>query len=496
MDGWPGWPKAALSRFGGWRSNLCWRVLGWAIFQLWIQNLGRKELGVFLDRYPPEFHFFCFAGLVLCVAGPRTIVLLLTALSGSWFFFELSSGRSALSFLADEYLLQAGAPLLGCIVLGRLLAKKDLRDAAAGKLGREVDRAWIWLFRALVITTMVFATFHKLNADFLDPVLSCANLSDRLEQWWPSPISPVFAALSPTTVVVLEGLAPLLLLLYPRVGVVYTALFISGMGHIGPTAFALTIIALSLAGFESGDGAIFRRLVPRLALPFGALVVAGLAVSYFVFAGPSTWIRFALFQVVALSTIFWGSALLVARARQLRGRSPDAVRRALVPHPLRRSAPWRNPVPGLASWIVLALVVNGLTPYLGVKYRFSTAMLSNLRVDEDRWNHLVMPQWVYLRDHDPYVHVDVVDPLPRKRKERKEVPRLSPGLHSPDEFRRRLDESRRRGHRARVQLRYRGEALEYADIATDLGVRKFAETLPHARMFQAYLDGGPQGCTH
>ena len=121
MDEWPGWPKVALGRFGSWRASLCWRVLGWSIFQLWIQNLGRKELSRYFEEYPPEFHAFCFCGLVLCLAGPRTIVLFATALSGLWFLFQLSSGRSAMDFLADEYLLQVAGPVLGCIALARLV---------------------------------------------------------------------------------------------------------------------------------------------------------------------------------------------------------------------------------------------------------------------------------------------------------------------------------------------------------------------------------------
>lgn len=36
-------------------------------------------------------------------------------------------------------------------------------------------------------------------------------------------------------------------------------------------------------------------------------------------------------------------------------------------------------------------LLNGFAPYLSLKFNYSFAMLSNLRVDDARWNHLVIP---------------------------------------------------------------------------------------------------------
>ena len=38
-------------------------------------------------------------------------------------------------------------------------------------------------------------------------------------------------------------------------------------------------------------------------------------------------------------------------------------------------------------------ISNGMSPYLGLKYRLNFAMLSNLRVDEARWNSLLIQLW-------------------------------------------------------------------------------------------------------
>lgn len=58
-----------------------------------------------------------------------------------------------------------------------------------------------------------------------------------------------------------------------------------------------------------------------------------------------------------------------------------------------------------AGWVALGLwVLNGLTPYLGLQYQHSAAMLSNLRVDAGCHNSLVVPEALRLRD--PYIRID------------------------------------------------------------------------------------------
>jgi hypothetical protein len=51
-------------------------------------------------------------------------------------------------------------------------------------------------------------------------------------------------------------------------------------------------------------------------------------------------------------------------------------------------------------------MLNGLTPYLGVQYRHTAAMVSNLRIDRGCWNSLVFPESMRLTDD--YIRVDEV----------------------------------------------------------------------------------------
>ena len=55
-------------------------------------------------------------------------------------------------------------------------------------------------------------------------------------------------------------------------------------------------------------------------------------------------------------------------------------------------------------WILI-LTINGFAPYLGLKFNYSFAMLSNLRVDDARWNHLFVPKGLRISEHDDFIHV-------------------------------------------------------------------------------------------
>lgn len=152
-----------------------------------------------------------------------------------------------------------------------------------------------------------------------------------------------------------------------------------------------------------------------------------------------------------------------------------------------------------ARLATLLLLVAGLSPYLGLKFRLSFAMLSNLRADDERWNSLVIPRAVSLRTSDPFVHVHTVHDLagnpvsPR----RDDHGGLRPGMYSPHEFRRRYHDIRRRGWAATIALRYRGVDQQFTDLRLDRRLEQFVAALPREPMFQDQLSGArPQRCIH
>jgi len=238
-----------------------------------------------------------------------------------------------------------------------------------------------------LIVLYFFVVFHKLNADFFDPVVSCgvtfyaAQLA-RLP-WLPA--SPLFHVGSIYTTIVIEAAIPLMLC-FARTrnfGILVGMLFhyvvamnpISGFYNfsamlfamfalfaphrlmsqppIGSRAFRIGAVAVAAA---SGAIAVLVRMLPRTAPP-----------------------QLDLFLVV---WDVYGAALIVAFAAHM-WRTRHAVGRPTA----RLFA-----MPAQALLVLpLAVFLNGVMPYLGLKTETSWAMFSNLRTEGDRSNHWLIP---------------------------------------------------------------------------------------------------------
>ena len=130
-------------------------------------------------------------------------------------------------------------------------------------------------------------------------------------------------------------------------------------------------------------------------------------------------------------------------------------------------------------------------------------MLSNLRVDDARWNHLLIPKWVRLTKHDGFFQVLEAKVKHGSNEEAKikGAVRLKPGLFSPQAFH---DEMKRlRDLRGSVELvillEYQGRAYDYQGMVDDLKFAVFLDALPqpHGHWLHNYLAAeGPQGCKH
>jgi hypothetical protein len=147
--------------------------------------------------------------------------------------------------------------------------------------------------------------------------------------------------------------------------------------------------------------------------------------------------------------------------------------------------------------------LNGFSPYLGLKFNYSFAMFSNLRVDEARWNHLILPEWVRLSKHDGYVHVLFVETQfaysgpPQNGQGR----RLKIGLFSPQAFHDTLSQLQqvKGGGELKLLLEYKGKAFDYVGNVADSAFTAFMAQLPppNGHWFHDYLAAdGPMGCKH
>jgi hypothetical protein len=251
-----------------------WRLFGLVCALSVVLLFGRHENVV--DRFrdaPFGFHALLVCGLLLIAAGPRPAVLILTAIASPMAILPIITGRIDL-MVGDEYLMLIVLPIMG-VTLTAILAATEREGS--GQV-RRMDTAHVALFRITGLTAGFFAAFHKLNEDFFNPDVSCATgLALFLDDYWWVPLPDFVLYPSPLQILVAEALVPLLLLWWPRVGILYTAFVMGLIGHIGPAPFTLFVITMACAFFRPSAGPIMlaglRRFWSWLAVLL--FVVAG-----------------------------------------------------------------------------------------------------------------------------------------------------------------------------------------------------------------------------
>jgi len=264
------------------------------------------------------------------------------------------------------------------------------------------------VLRVELLVVYFFSFWHKLNRDFLDPQLSCGTaLFAQLQRAVPilPPPPADVAALSIYATLVLEAGIPLLLIVRRTraLGVVVGWLFHFILGVGGFYSFSATMMALLLLYAPPTLSERLAEQWPRLSLwrsdawrPIGGTIwgVAGvlLAIWYVTHREPSDSmvIDAARLWRYGLDPVFWHVFWLylfplAAFAYLMRTGTESIPLSELLVGPHRRYLV-----------LPLVLVVNGLSPYLGLKTETSFAMYSNLRTEGGESNHLVMRRPFYI----------------------------------------------------------------------------------------------------
>jgi hypothetical protein len=242
--------------------------------------------------------------------------------------------------------------------------------------------------RWVVVATYGLAVFHKLNADFFDPTVSCAV--DGWRQWaaflpgLPLPTTGEALSVLPYLVIAGELMIGVLLVFRVRIALMVGVVFHLPLTMVMAPAFVFVLLVGFAAALSDADRKAAIDAVSsgrrRIALVVGALLAAVWLLGSF-----PGW-DLALKQAWLLS-IFVVTAEVVRR---------DGIHGPTVlPRTGRRS---------IVVAVVTLFLLNGLTPYLGTQMQHTGAMLSNLRVDEGCWNHLVVPESV--RRVDPYIRIE------------------------------------------------------------------------------------------
>jgi hypothetical protein len=212
-------------------------------------------------------------------------------------------------------------------------------------------------------------------------------------------IVPAFAAVS----LVAEVSIPLLLLIRPTrplglvLGAIFHLLIGARMPHISSFVFALYVPFLpspvvdAVLRLAAGIPGVVRYCIVGA---YGALFTFIHLVTVFAVVGSPlyrgaftvgrrTWL--VSFTVVTI-------ALVVVLVRARRETEPTPTRELSL-----------HPAGIVATGL---LVLNGLTPYLGLKTQLAFTMYSNLRTEGDAPNHAFMPAWLrVLRNEEPLVEI-------------------------------------------------------------------------------------------
>ncbi|MEM9070310.1 MAG: hypothetical protein AAGE52_17515 [Myxococcota bacterium] len=331
---------------------------------------------------------------------------------GAFFHLALPDARH-LEWLIPNLLLGGGA----LVLLVRAPDTGWLRSIAWGgcaagtliplvALGDQLTQSVILALHALAMlaraeaairqTTLAVygvAAFHKLNADFLDPAVSCASAGmELLADNWSLPfLAPdVLANVWPPLFLCTEAAVALLLWRRPAIGVLLALAMHIPLTIVFAPAFAWVMIPGWVYFFRSEE---LERAAARIRwrrVVLGGSVPAAISMALYF---RDHWVPYPFWQLNEfLLWIFLAACISVVAGERTLLRSRGAW--------IEESS-WRARV----FPAVIALVA--LTPYLGLQFHHAGAMLSNLRIDQGCWNHLLMPE--ALRLQDPYLRIDAIE---------------------------------------------------------------------------------------
>jgi hypothetical protein len=344
------------------------------------------------------------------------MVLLFCTVVKSVAYLPMQANHIVFEMLVSGGMLLA---LLAVAVQERISLKALFSDGETARRERFLE-AFSPAVRAALLILYGYAVLHKLNYDFFNPEISCSTflldgIQDRLP-WvpnggWVRTTGAIWGTL------LIEALIPLLLAFRrTRAAGIVIGLafhyFLALHPHRGLYSFSSLMYALYFlflpAGFlrslvRTAGGLSVRRWgqVPvawralLLSLPLAAGGVVFLALQLYPQLEGDRWFRlgFLGWHAWALAFSYFYLAVLT---NPLREEQPLAVAR--VAHYGNR---W--------AWLVpLAVLLNGTTPYLGLKTQISFSMFSNLRTEGGMTNHLFIPVSIRLTQMQEDL-VDIID---------------------------------------------------------------------------------------
>ena len=332
---------------------------------------------------------------------PRSILLFILLL-----LFRIVDVAQWIPFVANhilfEFLLNIGMLLAVLWSVYRQWRRNEsgVPDFSAAEVREKIYHSFAPMARVSLLLLYFFAVLHKLNWDYLNPAISCGThllngiAAKRLpflpEGEWVQ-LSAVWGTLF------FEAGIPLLLLFRRTraVGILIGMafhFFLSIHPHQGIYSFSVLMFALYGLFVPPGFPARLQWILDRYVLspwrqtPF---VLRMLLVGTVLVLAVMAWINwqhklyvagFLYWSAWAISAMgIYAAVLWVSRGLG----SADSK------HLFR--------IPTKAFWLLPAIILlNGMSPYLGLKTESSFSMFSNLRTEGGKTNHLFIPNTVRL----------------------------------------------------------------------------------------------------
>jgi len=252
-----------------------------------------------------------------------------------------------------------------------------------------------------LLLVYVAAAVAKMNTGFFDTTVSCAaSISSRLPWAHLSVFRGSWMVMASIWITVLVEVAlPILLTVRRsrRLGLVLGLAFHAVLGLAGNVPFSALALALYVVFLPTDTPSRVRALVAdRPALRRGAsrLVRAGGSCAAFAVAVGGWFVGTALVTHVPgtrPALLSWGTSLFLVWAFAGGILLVVTSTRQGTQLPTSRALRVRGSV--FSAGLIL-LVINSLSPYLGLKTESSMTMFSNLHTEAGHWNHLFIPEAV------------------------------------------------------------------------------------------------------
>ncbi|MGH7528124.1 MAG: hypothetical protein ACREMX_15625 [Gemmatimonadales bacterium] len=386
------------------------------------------------------------------------------------------------------------------------------------------------VLQASMILVYFLAGFHKLNADFVNPDVSCVrDLLGDLSVMTRSDVAGI-----PTALILAAGILPVAYRLLSASPIRRFLPVVVGVGAIGLLADSSVVLAMAgvVIVWELIGGPLLA--IPRLQAPL-------LAFSWAMHATLAL-IGFVDFGALALSLLFTFVPRPYLDLLSSRLRAPvlglsvhrahvyfaisvlagivSGFHRRLIPGMLFNAAAlvfiWpllpalvaRPPKPAWAGvalsgrmtprWMFVfpvLLVLHGLTSYLGLRTAGNFSMFSNLRTEGARSNHFLLggnplKLWSYQEDVVRFIRID-----DRRAKISYQYQPLQGNNLPVVEFRKLIYAWTRAGATIPMTFEYRGRVHSTDDIANDPGWRTDKRDWQMALLdFRAIQPDGPNRC--